>query len=541
MISERKLAYLLAKEVSYRVSKKYHSGRRSFLGSPRPQPSVLRSNAVPAIMYLFLSTFFSLPLFFLIGKYSLDIIYVSIMAFVLFIGSLMALFHSVTFTSTFISEKIVSFLLLLPFDEKKLMKTYFLSLFLYWGGLAVFLMLTPPILMGLYGVAMGNLPPIIPFLGLIAGFLTYSMVFLLGIGLGSYSQLVKKHGFLRFFSTIMWLAAFFSLYFLNQIFKMFFLPLTKSTGIVAYIPIFGILVAYAHPLKSLVSLTLSTLLLFISYKFAISRISLLFSLTPFKLPTVPFLEFERKDEIKIRGGFLGLILKDVKLLSREPRRLANLLYPVILVFIWIVFRPTSLGWGGMLPQFLLAFANLAGFMVGTITDVLYFIEGEYARIYYFLPLSKKKIALSKTGIPIILSFLTGISIFVAVFMAIGSVEIAVQAFLLSTFSGVFLSIMCSAFTIRNLPETPSAWTEAIEGRTTIVLLKIILMFLFAGIGFVLFIGAGHIIGLSIITLIMLFLYCSIGIITLVLMPKEPFGAKTFKYFKLYHSVSENNK
>lgn len=526
MISERKLAYLLAKEVSYRVSKKYRSGRRgSFLGSSRPQPSVLRSNAVPAIMYLFLSTFFSLPLFFLTGTYSLDIIYVSIMAFVLFIGSLMALFHSVTFTSTFINEKIVSFLLLLPFDERRLVKTYFLSSFLYWGGLAVFLTLAPPILMGLYSAVMGNLSPIIPFLGLIAGFLTYSMVFLLGIGLGSYSQLVKKHGFLRFFSTIMWLATFFSLYFLNQIFKMFFLPLASSTGIVAYIPIFGILVAYAHPLKSLVSLTLSMLLLFISYKFAISRISLLFSLTPFKLPTIPFLELEREAEIKIRGGFLGLILKDIKLLSREPRRLANLLYPVILVFIWIVFRPTSLGRGGMLPQFLLAFANLAGFMVGTITDVLYFIEGEYARIYYFLPLSKKKIALSKTGIPIILSFLTGISIFTITFKATGSIEIAVQAFLLSTFSGVSLSIMCSAFTIRNLPETPSAWTEAMEGRTTIILLKIILTFLFAGVGFVLFIGAGHIIGLSIITLIMLFLYCSIGIIALVLMPKEPFGAK----------------
>ena len=467
----RKLAQILAREVMYRSRR---TGYKSFSFLKRDKvgaPSALKSNALGAIFFSIISLTIISPLFYAAqGGANVENLFIELSVFLIMFEALMSLLLAISFTSTFINEKLVEALKILPLREKEILRAYVEALLLYWGGLSNIFTFLPGMLLAVYFSTLGYLPIIQPLLGIISGFLVLSMSYSIGIAIGTFSSLVKKRKTFRFISAIAWLLVFVLLYSGSSLLR-FITPMIgeELSGWIALIPFIGLLAAHRNILEGLFSTIVSLMIIYCSYKIALSKLKKLLTLEPKVSAIIPKAGFKvekpaAKLSIKSRGFLVGFMVKDFKLLGREPRRLANVLYMLILPI--MIFLPTLISKNpGEAPSFLLVMPSIIfGFFSGTIVSLLFYIESSGARVLYMLPLTRRKLALVKAAEAYLLA-LPGAAIILALNLYL-AVEIsqAIANMLFVVLASLTTSIAISSLTVWHLPEAPSDWTEASMSR-----------------------------------------------------------------------------
>ncbi len=463
-----RLAKLLAREVAYRSSR---SGYRhfSFLGRKEvTTPSAFRSNILTSLFFTFLSLIITVPVLMTSGGGDLENIFIEISMLLILFELFIALLSSVTFTSTFINERLVGILRVLPLREEDVLSAYIQALLLYWGGLSAVFIFLPGMILAIYYSYMGYLPIIQPVMGIVSGFLVLFLSYSVGIAIGTFSPLVKKRSILRLISAVAWLLVFILFYAGSSLVR-YITPVIggEIPDWMAMIPFIGLTLVYKNILGGIISATTSIVIIYLSYRIASLKLRELlmleYKIQPTRAPKA--LEKEVKTiKVKPRGMLEGFVLKDIRLISREPRRLANILY--LLVIPILMFLPGYFSNPpGKVPSFVLTtIGAMLGLFSGTTVSTLFFIEGSGAHVLYTLPISRRKLAIVKTVETCFLT-LPGAAIVFALSLYL-STDI-----LISTVGAIFVliasfstGIALSALVVRQLPEAPSDWTEGSISR-----------------------------------------------------------------------------
>ncbi len=469
-----KVAKNLTKEVTYRgfrgvAASAFTPVAKPSEGKGRVNVSIVRSNVLGAIFYSIVSLSASTPL--LVTDYmkvpATDAFSVSLTVLVGFAFAL-SLMQVTPFTSTFIREGLVDLLRLLPLTDSQILKAYLTALILYWGGLSLTFIFIPFFIVATYVTVNGILPGTYLLLGLFAVVATLTFSYSLGIALGSYSYAVRRRASLRLMSTAAWLLSFMMMFLLYRASSIMaeaaktLEPMLRTWG--ALIPFVGPLFSAANPTLMLGSIGESALLVMIAYVLAKRRISKVF------LGGVEYTVAAKAQPVrKVKVGEAGLrissligamIRKDFKLLSREPRRLANMLFLVLLPVIMSV----PVGSGSFMtkyPTYMVLFiSSFLGAFSGLASEYVFYAEGAGALLLYHLPLRKCDIALAKAlacsliTLPISAAVVGGLAAYFT-----GDVMLTVIGVAITALLNLGFSFINSAITMSMLPGTPSEWSE----------------------------------------------------------------------------------
>lgn len=469
-----KVAKNLTKEVTYRgfrgvAASAFTPVAKPSEGKGRVNVSIVRSNVLGAIFYSIVSLSASTPL--LVTDYmkvpATDAFSVSLTVLVGFAFAL-SLMQVTPFTSIFIREGLVDLLRLLPLTDSQILKAYLTALILYWGGLSLTFIFIPFFIVATYVTVNGILPGTYLLLGLFAVVAILTFSYSLGIALGSYSYAVRRRASLRLMSTAAWLLSFMMMFLLYRASSIMaeaaktLEPMLRTWG--ALIPFVGPLFSAVNPTLMLGSIGESALLVTIAYVLAKRRISKVF------LGGVEYAVAAKAQPVrKVKVGEAGLrissligamVRKDFKLLSREPRRLANMLFLVLLPVIMSV----PVGSGSFMtryPTYMVLFiSSFLGAFSGLASEYVFYAEGAGALLLYHLPLRKYDVALAKAltcsliTLPISAAVVGGLAAYFA-----GDVMLTVIGVAITALLNLGFSFINSAITMSMLPDTPSEWSE----------------------------------------------------------------------------------
>ncbi len=468
-----KVAKNLAREVAYRGFK----GTTPSALTPAAKPSskgkvnvsVVKSNALGAIFYSIISSSISISLLMAgqIGSSVTNTFSISLTILVGFAFAL-SLMQVAPFTSTFIREGLVDLLRLLPLTNSQILRVYLVALTLYWGGLSLIFIFVPFFMVSAYVVMEGTLPGTYLLLGLFAMTSLFIFSYSLGMALGSYSYAVRRRASLRLMSTIAWLLSFMMMFLFYRISSIIvevaknLEPVLLTWG--AFIPFVGPLFSITNPILMLSSITGNVLLVVVAYMLARVRISKVFfgGAEYSMIARVEFMKRIKVSETKLRvkGLINALVCKDLKLLSRESRRLASMLFLVLLPIIMFV----SLGFNSHTTKhsayLIFITSSILGAFSGLASEYVFYAEGAGALVLYYLPLRKRDIALAKAlacsliTIPISVAIIFGLTIYFT-----GDIVLAVISVMITIMLNLGFSFISSTITISMLPKNPSEWSE----------------------------------------------------------------------------------
>ncbi len=458
------LARYLANEVAYRGFRE--QGAIPFMPtsrrSSRVKVSVLKANVLSGVLFSMASI--SASAIIATGNlygYALSTTVLTGVAIA------MALMYIIPFTSTVLREGIVDLLRLLPLSPKEVLKTYLLSMILYWGGLAITFIYVPYIVVSTYFVIIGKLSVVPYLLTILAAIATLAFSFLLGIALGTYSYLVRRRALFRYVSAIAWALVFLITYVMISI-TGYISKLVINTGgslgvlsiVGPYIPFIGPLYAYlANPVLTPLSITETLAITLATYFVAKGRLSKVFIYGgEYVAPTKPTKVITPKAPLVVspKPPLLTMIRKDLKLLSREPRRLAGVIILIIFPLVMTVmggFTKTPILSATLVTCFVGAFSGLG-------VENLYYVEGEGALVLYTLPIRKRDVVLSKSlatssitapmafAISLIYSLIKTVNPLISLVFAI------VAAILSISYALINSSLMASL-----IPKEPSYWND----------------------------------------------------------------------------------
>jgi hypothetical protein len=167
------------------------------------------------------------------------------------------------------------------------------------------------------------------------------------------------------------------------------------------------------------------------------------------------------------------VYKDLKLLVRSPRNLANIIYmllfPALIPLIFSGGRFLSIDcW--LLPIIVMVFASTAGLSIST----LYIIEGEGAIQLYYMPITRGELIMRKASTILYLSIILSIVYFLTSLYICGEIYSAILTqiiFILSMYSS---SLLASNIYVKEFPDTPSTWTIHTLAKPG-VLIKVLLL------------------------------------------------------------------
>jgi len=466
-----RIAKNLTREVAYRgfrgisvpsftpVAKTSDKGRVSV--------SIIESNVLGALFYSIVS--FSAGITLLaaseVGASVTDVFSISLTVLVSFAFAI-SLIQVASFTSTFIREGMIDLLRLLPLTDSQILKTYLAALILYWGGLSLTFIFIPFLIISTLTVVWGTLPGMYLLLGLFAVAAVFAFSYSLGIALGSYSYAVRRRASLRLMSTVAWLLSFMMMFILYRVSSIMpeaaksLEPVLRTWGVL--VPFVGPLFSVANLVPMFCSIGESVLLTLAAYILARRRISKVFlggieysiaaGAGPMRKVVVSEVRF------RIRGLIGAMIYKDIKLLSREPRRLANILFLVLLPIIMAV----PLGSSPLITEHVtyLVLASLLGAFSGLASDYIFYAEGSGALVLYYLPVKKYDVALAKglacslITLPISVAIACGLTLYFT-----GDLMLAAIATVVMVMLNLGFSFINSAITMSMLPEAPSEWSE----------------------------------------------------------------------------------
>ena len=483
---EKKLARILAKEIAYRSYRRYGTqglplGRMSQAG--RREPSILWSNGLMAIIMSFSSIFMgALPLL-RAGDLDSNLMFVISSSVMLFFEAIMTITIVTSFTSVFMSEQVMDLLSILPLTERVIFRTYFRTLLLYWGGLAPVFAFIPGAILGFVAASRGLVMLSLPILLIVVGLLILIFSYSLGIALGSYARKVKRKTFLRALSTIGWLATFAFFYSWNYIIG--YIARSINTEVVLWaslIPFIGMLFSFKSNIALLISTIETVIILVIALRWASLRLKIVMGLI--ELAPIASVRVSAREEVevktlkfKVKPVPLQLIIKDLMLLGREPRRLANILYFIIIPFFMLL--PSLIMKSGPDSDFfaggvitILSILMLST-LPGAAVDILYYVEGKAAEALYYMPISRRNLALYKAIAVVPFSTLSSLTLGIMLAYIYRSALLGILIFLMTLISSPLMALFFSSITVRMLPESPSAWSEASISRGALAIIKII--------------------------------------------------------------------
>ena len=468
-----RMAKNLTREVTYRGFRGASASSFTPVAKPsgkgKVSVSIIKSNVLGAVFYSIVSLSAGIPLLAVskVGVPITDVFSISLTVLVGFAFAL-SLMQVTPFTSTFIREGLVDLLRLLPLTDSQILKAYLAALTLYWGGLSLTFIFIPFFIISILAVVEGTLPGTYLLLGLFAAAAVFAFSYSLGIALGSYSYAVRRRASLRLMSTVAWLLSFMMMFILYRASSIMaeaaksLEPVLRTWG--ALIPFVGPLFSVANPALMLGSVGESVLLAVVAYILARRRISKVFlggieySVAAGAGPARRVVVSEVG--LRIRGLIGAMIHKDIKLLSREPRRLANMLFLVLLPIIMSV----PLGSGSLMTKhatYLVFFmASFLGAFSGLASDHIFYAEGSGALVLYYLPVRKYDVALAKglacslITLPISIATVCGLTIYFT-----GDLLLAAIATVVTVMLNLGFSLISSAVTMSMLPGTPSEWSE----------------------------------------------------------------------------------
>ena len=242
------------------------------------------------------------------------------------------------------------------------------------------------------------------------------------------------------------------------------IALTVTEGLAPFLARWGYLIPFVGlafadaPLKAAASLTVTLALLLPSIRVAVTRVSAILRGAE---AASALTAGGGSAEAVVRGRLAALVIKDLKLLTREPRLFANAVMMTALpILMMLILSMRGSGSGLVSATTSPAIASVLGVFSSLAVDTLYFVESSGARALYYLPITRAEIAVSKA----------------LAAMAITAPAVGVAAAAVSAYSGappglvlanVGLAIAAGAgFTLINsaimaswVPREPSEWGE----------------------------------------------------------------------------------
>ncbi len=484
MISAKKLASILSQEVFYRSSRRegaargflFFAGKRK--GKTFSPPSIVKSNIYSAIFNSLLSLIICFPFLFVTPAGMTHLCLIVFSGLIIF-GAFIYIITTASFTATFVSERLAELLYLFPIDEQTATKVYVYSLLFYGGGLASIFLYLPAALLMLYLAFTRGFSPILPVLGLIAGVLAILFCFLVGIAVGSYAEYIKRRGFLRVLSTALWLIIFLAFYGSYHFVHSLAPHLQSFIKYLPFIPFIGLLAAPMDLRAFLISGSMTVVLLAGAGLLAISKVKVLLRLTPApSLPAARTPAPPAKIALTIRTPITSFVHKDLHLLVREPRRLANILLFFILpivIFGYQVFshKPSSVDIFGL--ALAVGLSAMAGALGGLSVENLFFVEKEQAKVLYFTPMSRREVSLAKALACSILSLVMAPVIFAILYLMSADASLSLAAVFLMMVVCFSFALLESSIIVEGLPRTPSSWSEFSLPKGKMLVVRIAIM------------------------------------------------------------------
>ncbi len=451
------LARVLAEEVLYRSSRKYRGGRLPYLVGVS---SVLSLN-------LFLAIFLSAASFaigFILAFGGGEQVPVSMFFIAILLMTALIITYllpiTINFSSVFINERLIEPLRMLPVSETVLLNAYFKAFSIYWGGLVASLAYLPGLTLASYACKLGRLPETASMLGLATCLMVHYASSMLGILLGTMTYQAERKNPLKTFIIVAVLVA---AYCLRDLWRGKLVVTDDPPPWAALIPFIGISLGFKYPFSAAASMAITILLVYLIRRLALSKLKAVLALEPPKpVPVIPEKTVEEavgisRVRLAVKKPIVAFVIKDMRLLSRDSRRLALIIYLGIFTPLTMLASLIRMELFGFLPLF--PFLWIFSVTVGSITNILYFIEGAGARLVYYMPVSKKRIFLAKALGAIALS-LPGIAMLAVMFYAFTdpvAASLLVIHLVALTFSAAMLF---SRSTIALLPREPSQWSEA---------------------------------------------------------------------------------
>ncbi len=493
------IARILAKESAYRSVR-----QRETLKTPsfwRGSGSIIEVNFIPAII----STGISLLFGFLMLSMPSAFFFVMLGA----IELLMAFLSIASLTSIMASQGLLEPLTYRPVDESTLRRAVMAASFLYWG-VGSFVLVVIPASMVL-AIGRGSLYPIV------AGIAMAVTLLIIGYGIGlfvaSFAPSVRSDPRLRLLATIGWILLLLVGYLpniLTSIFRNVSIPDVPGFGNLAELipPLnYGVLALGTFSPLTVASILVTFVLSLALLNFSSNRFwrTLSQGITTTSGLKGRQLKVKAKWSVRAYGPLIGLSMKDLKLLVRSPQRLARfLVYSIIpLVFILpLLTAPTGDPIARMIGSKIVEVLPLSVFFFGISSDELFYVEGESSRDLYRLPLTKRRLALSKA-----------LSAFLGLLPA-GLVLAALATYLSGILQGILTSVLfevdmaasllinCCLLTSM-LPTEPSGWSErsfgqkALGARLLMMFFGFILLGIAATVAFTTPFGLVAVIGLSV--------------------------------------------
>lgn len=453
------LARALAQESVFRANRR--NIRVPFVSRDYRGISALSSNLLPSMFFLLFSSVYLL----MVVWSPLEVLPYILLP-LLFMVAYFNIVQMLSFSSIFFGDELFESVRILPLSSKDLVKIYFLTYILYWGGASTTMLFLPQFVTGVV-FRSEALPCMLSFLFSSASVMFSSI--LLAVYIGSYTQVFRKSILMNVLSALGWLillSAYYLLFSTPALANLSEILPAEYTRYISLIPFAGPLYVGIYPLESLVSIAATGVLVYLIYHKATASMEAVVSGT--RISRTPFLARRPGgDKIGYRrlSKQLSLVVKDFKLILREPRRLSGMLYLMLFPILFI-------GFGLAEAHTMFTFYLLMGSIVGLSSTTWVYLEGEGARVLYYLPLKRTEIYVSKVidGLTVAFSVLA----FLMLAKISGFAGISLYGAIAMISASIFTTTTSLAFIIANVPEQPSSWTESSVNRSKIVLLQFVI-------------------------------------------------------------------
>ena len=511
MVSWLELARTLAKESAYRSARQRQTIRTwSFW---KGSGSIIQANLIPAVVCTAVSLILGLSIMIYssppLGSPSSFPLLFGIMGAAELVATLIAV---ATSTSIMTSQGLLEPLSYRPVEESTLREAVMAASFVYWGvGTSVLLVIPASIMLSITRV---TLYPVVAGTAMALTLLLFA--YGAGILVASLAPSVRTDPRLRFLATLAWIFLLLIGYLPNFISMIFNLtshaPPSDLGAWPELIPPFnfGAIASGNLSALALTSCAVTVVFSLIFLRFSSNKLwmSLIQGPKTSAYAARPSPKAGPKWIVNSHRAILGSSIKDVKLLVRNPQRLATfIVYPILFLVPLLVsfFQPQ--GTPAYVTSFILRIVAVVipslGTLLGGLSEQFFYAEGEGARDLYRLPLTKRGLVLSKT-----------LSSFLALLPA-GLVACVATSYLWGISQGVIVLVLLeiniasslminSASVVSSLPKESSDWSERSigPGRTAIrfalVLGCIALAGFFAVVAIVTSVGEWAMVGLSVI-------------------------------------------
>ncbi|RLE89636.1 MAG: hypothetical protein DRN04_16115, partial [Thermoprotei archaeon] len=113
---------------------------------------------------------------------------------------------------------------------------------------------------------------------------------------------------------------------------------------------------------------------------------------------------------------------------------------------------------------------------------------EGAKVLYYLPITRRKLALAKAGSIFPIATIAAFALAILVSAALGDMYLGLSIFILIVSSAFSTALICSSLTVKYLPEVPSAWTEVTISRAFQLVVKLAVILALIAMAFTLPVG-----------------------------------------------------